>query len=206
MGLPRWSSTWTPWGRKAITSPCNRLPATAKRRLCSRLRKRRRRRRCPAAPRRCRRAAPPLRQSRDLCGRRNQSPRRHLRRDGCSPAGPAHAADVPRAHERRQNPPLGRHLVGGPKIAAVCQRRLSLGGAVHQLLPRSLARQRIAQLPAKVPRRRLAADRRPAISRGQAGYAGRTAAHGRTPSSAKDGSLFSPPTARRPNCPSWVRN
>ena len=41
---------------------------------------------------------------------RVESPGHHFGRDGRPPAGPAHAADVLRAHQRGQDPSVGRHL------------------------------------------------------------------------------------------------
>ena len=79
-------------------------------------------------------------------------------------------------------------------------RRLSHGRAIHDRLRRSDSRQRPAQLPAKVPRRRAAGDRRSAILRRQAAHARRIAAHDRHAARPTAGSSCWPATAAWPSC------
>ena len=134
----------------------------------------------PAAARIARRhVTAAFREPGDLCRRRRQSPGHRLGRDGRSPARSLDAADVLRSHRRRQDPSAGRRLDRGPQIARPHDDDLPFGRAVHQPVSRSVARQRPAQLPPKVPRRRSARARRSAVFRGQAGDAGRVVAHDR---------------------------
>ena len=56
---------------------------------------------------------PPVRQPRNVRGRRDQSAGHRLGRDGRPPAGPVDAADVPRTDQRGQDPSAGGHLDGG---------------------------------------------------------------------------------------------
>ena len=61
------------------------------------------------------------------------------------------AVDCPRPHRRWQNASAGGGLVDGKESQSVVARRLSLGGAIHDVFSRGFTRLRTAKLSQQVP-------------------------------------------------------